>query len=544
MTRNRVLVIGLDGVGFPLIDPWMADGELPHLQGAIARGVSGKLESTIPPLTGPAWATFQTGVNPGKHGIFGWTKRRGYGVSVVTGRDIACPTIWELASETGRRVVAIGLPLSYPPRKVNGVIIPGMLTPKDDPAPTYPKTAYAEVRSAAPNYRFFPDCAHLPKVKGKVEALIESVRGRSDAAEYFLRKHDWDLLMVHFQATDAAQHDLWGVDDGAPLLDVFREVDRRVGRLLEIAEEMDASVIILSDHGMGPHEYTFSVNTWLLHAGYLKLKRSLPVRIKELAFRLGLTQRRLSRLGLLFYPLAYRLGAVDSFFDAVGEGGLARLISRAFLSLEDIDWEHTKAYSHADVGHIRINRKGREPEGIVGEEEAESLVEELIAGLLEVANPNIEEPLCDTVMRREEVYRGEYVSEAPDILFLPRELRTLASGASGFYSNRLFDRALGRGSHRMEGIITAIGGPFRQGFEMQNARLVDLAANILYLLDCPIPGYMDGEIWSAAFVPGTLTARPPQPSVVGSSAPIRDTELSDTQEAELQRRLKRLGYLD
>jgi len=541
---ERVFVIGLDGVGLPLIKPWLEAGYLPHLQELFSESASGGLTSTIPPLTGPAWATFQTGVNPGKHGILGWTKRLGYSISVVNGGDIRYPTLWELASENDRRVVSIGLPMTYPPRVVNGVIIPGMLTPKSDKAPSYPGEAYAELHAAVPGYRFFPECSHLLTLKGKVASLRASVRGRTDAAEYFLKKDDWDLLMIHFQTTDKAQHDLWGVKKNEPLLEVFREVDCSVGRLVERAKRANATVIVLSDHGMGPQDYTFSINTWLMREGYLKLKKGAGKRVKEGLFLLGLTQRRLAQMGMLIYPLAYRLGVVNSFFDAVGDSWLAKLVNKVFLSLDDIDWQQTRAYSHADVGHIRINRRGREPSGIVSDSQAEPLIAELVEKLRAVVNPYTQEPLCTDVMHREEIYKGGMLKEAPEIVFLPRNLRTLGSGASGFYSNRLFDRALMRGNHRMQGVISASGEPFRPHFEIHNARLVDLAANILYLLDCPIPTYMDGILWKEAFTSDMLASQPARYTEQEPPEDVEEKVRDLEQEEELQRRLKGLGYLN
>jgi len=541
---ERVFVIGLDGVGFPLIKPWLEAGYLPHLWELFSEGASGELTSAIPPLTGPAWATFQTGVNPGKHGVLGWTRRRGYGISVVNGSDIRYPTLWEVASEKGRRVVSIGLPLTYPPRKVNGVIIPGMLTPKADRSPSYPPEAYAELRAAVPGYRFFPECSHLLTLRGKVASLRASVRGRTEAALHFMKKENWDLLMIHFQTTDKAQHDLWGVKENKPLLEVFEEVDRSVGRLVQEAKRAGATVIALSDHGMGPQDYTFSINTWLLREGYLRLKKGTGRRVKEALFRLGLTQRRLAQLGMLFYPLAYRLGAVNSFFDAVGDSWLARLVNKMFLSLDDIDWQRTRAYSHADVGHIRLNRRGREPEGIVSDSQANCLITELIEKLHTVINPYTGENLCGDVMRREEIYHGGMLAEAPEIVFLPRDLRTMGSGASGFYSNRLFDRALMRGNHRMQGVIAAVGEAFRPHSEMHNARLVDVAANILYLLDCPIPTYMDGTLWKESFTQEMLSSHPPRYSENSYPRDVKKVERDREQEAELQRRLKGLGYLN
>jgi len=545
--RRRILVIGLDGVGFPLIDPWLKEGKLPHLARLFDAGTHGTLRSTIPPLTGPAWASFQTGVNPGKHGVSGWTKRRqgSYSISVVNGDDIPYPTVWELASENGRKVLSIGLPLSYPPRKVNGVIIPGMLTPESDPTPTAPPKVYAELRRVAPDYRFFPECAHRFTVKAKTKELLTSVKGRAAAAKHFLRQTDWDLAMLHFQATDKVQHDLWGVEKNGfdPLFTVFQEVDRQVGELVEIAQAVEASVILLSDHGMGPEEYTFSINTWLLRSGYLHLKKGSTTRFKRIAFRLGFTQKRLMRLGLLLYPLAYRLGLVRSFFDTVGEGWLARAISALFLSLDDIDWSRTRAYSHADIGHIRLNLRGREPEGIVTESEKDRLIGELIERLRTVVNPHSKEPLLGQVFRCEEIYHGERLDQAPDILFLPLDLRTVGSGASGFYSNRLFDRPLLRATHRMEGILIAVGEPFKRNHILRGATLTDLAANLLYLMDCPIPTYMDGRIWEEAFTEQWARQTPQWIEREPSRSGPANREGNEAEDEDLRQRLKQLGYL-
>lgn len=541
---NRVFVIALDGVGFPLIVPWMEAGHLPNISNLFSQGASGELTSTIPPLTGPAWSTFQTGVNPGKHGVLGWTKRRQYGISVVDGSDIRYKTIWELASASGKKVVSIGLPLTYPPRRVNGVIIPGMLVPRNDKTPSYPREAYADMINAAPKYRFFPECSHLLTIKGKVSSLRSSVKGRTQAALYLSGKEDWDLLMIHFQTTDKAQHELWGVNDNRPLLEIFKEVDNSVGLLVQEARRKKATIILLSDHGMGPQDYTFSINTWLMKEGYLNLKKGPGVQAKKALFRLGLTQRRLARLGILFYPIAYRLGAVSSFFDAVGEGWLAKLINVLFLSLDDIDWKATQAYSHADVGHIRLNRRKREPEGIISDENANQIIDQLIEKLRGVVNPYTGERLCGDVMRREEIYDGPMLEEAPDIVFLPQDLRTMGSGASGFYSNRLFDRALMRGNHRMQGVVTVVGKPFLEHAKLKTARLVDLASNILYLLDCPIPSYMDGSLWHQAIDPQTLTSHLPYYSNERPPEDYSQATRDSNQESELQRRLKGLGYLN
>ncbi len=545
--RRRLLVIGLDGVGFDLITPWVESGKLPHLRRLLAQGTRGTLRSTIPPLTGPAWASFQSGVNPGKHGIFGWTKRRpgSYAISVVDSDDLTYPSVLELASETGRQVVSIGLPVTYPPRPVNGVIIPGMLTPQRDCTPTYPPQVYHELRKIAPDYRFFPECAHRVSLQAKVQELLACARAKAAAGSHFMTHRDWDLFLVHFQVTDKVQHDLWGITKGGidPLLLGFQEVDQLVGHLVEIGRQMGATVIVLSDHGMGPQEYTFSINTWLWQAGYLKLRGGAVGRLKRGLFHLGLTQRRLLRLGLFLYPLAYRLGLANSFMDIIGEAKLARMISSLFLSLNDIDWSRTRVYSRADIGHLCLNMKGREPQGIVNEKQADRLIEELIDQLKAMRNPTTGESLLGEVFRREDIYHGEKLAQAPDVLFLPRDLRTIATGASGFYSKTLFDRPQLRANHRMNGIIVGFGEPFKEDHSIQKASLIDLPTNVLYLLDCAIPSYMDGRLWEEAFLPGTLATQSPRWSERPPARRKPVTSLGEKDDLELMRRLKGLGYL-
>ncbi len=542
----KTVVIGLDGVGFPLLAQY-ADA-LPHLTAYRNDGLIGKLRSTIPPLTGPAWSTFQTGVNPGKHGIFGWTTRKPgeYAFRVVNSADIDAPTVWEIASSQGNRVISIGVPVTYPPRPVDGVIIPGMLTSRSDPAPTYPTEAYAELRRAAPGYRFFPECAHRFTVRGKVEELLAGARGRAAAARHFMTHYDWDLFMLHLQTTDKVQHDLWGVSVNGfdPVRAVFQEIDRLVGELVELARGMGAVVVLMSDHGMGPEEFTFSVNTWLWQEGYLKLRGGVEGRLKRALFRAGLTQRRLQAVGFALYPFAYRLGLANSFLDAVGDTLLARALGKLFLSFDDIDWSRTRAYSRADIGHVIVNVRGREPHGIVPASGRVALVAELIERLNAVVNPRTGEPLLGEAHPREEVYSGPHVTEAPDVMFLPRDLRTIATGASGFYSTAVFDRPLLRANHRMDGILIGLGDPFRPRAQIDGAQLLDLAPNMLYLLDCEIPEYMDGRVWDTAYTSAHWRAHPLRMSAdTYHAAPVGTAVSADTDDEALKRRLKGLGYL-
>src|SRR5918912_2887704 len=108
----KVLIIGLDGATFDLIKPWAAAGNLPTFAYLLRGGVHADLESTIPPITPPAWTSFMTGVNPGKHGLFNFTEYNTKNLSIryTNASYRKVPTIWKLLSDLGCKVGIINVP--------------------------------------------------------------------------------------------------------------------------------------------------------------------------------------------------------------------------------------------------------------------------------------------------------------------------------------------------------------------------------------------------------------------------------------------------
>lgn len=217
-----------------------------------------------------------------------------------------------------------------------------------------------------------------------------------------------------------------------------------------------------------------------------------------------------------------------------------------FLSFEDVDWTQTKAYSFGSTaGQIYLNLKGREPCGIVSPgKEAEEVEEEIIEKLQNLVDEETGKKVVGEIYRKEELYHGSHLSEAPDIVFLPRDLEIVAFGEYEFASHRMIDYSWGvSASHRMDGIVMIKGRPFKQGYLLQGAHIMDVAPSVLYLLGLPIPETMDGKVLREAFLEKFLQEERME-FIPESTSPFAPKQVYSPEEEEaLKKHLKGLGYL-
>ena len=132
MTHNtgqkKVVIIGLDGATFSLILPWVKEGKLPVLAKLIQDGAWGNLKSTIPTHTAPAWTSFMTGKNPGKHGIYHFLYHTGDNYDIRFANDLRRrgKSLWKILSELDKKVCVFNVPMTYPPEEVSGLMISGL----------------------------------------------------------------------------------------------------------------------------------------------------------------------------------------------------------------------------------------------------------------------------------------------------------------------------------------------------------------------------------------------------------------------------------
>ncbi|MEF8837413.1 MAG: alkaline phosphatase family protein [Candidatus Bipolaricaulota bacterium] len=494
----NTFIFAIDGASPALVNEWMEEGHLPNLKKIKDGGLSGKLESTFPPLTGPAWSSFQTGVNPGKHGVFNWLDlSESYRGKVISSRSIKTNTVWNWLNRHGCKVGLLSLPVTYPPEKIAGFVVPGFMTPSNEKGSGYPDQVTNSLFREIPNFRHHPPFFAPNQEPGDwVDGLNRTIRMRGKAARFlykkYLSKEEASTFTVHFFSTDHVQHKLWNrkEDDRDPRLEVFKETDRQIGKIMELAPD-DTTFLVTSDHGFGSVENVFNVNNWLQEKKLIKFKNNFASVAKKKFAEIGLTQDNLKPLGDRLYPLAEKLNLIDNFTTAPLTD---ERLSALFLSHKDIEWNNTIAYSRSDVGHVRINRKGREEQGMVEKENYKAVREEILNALREVKLPEGGGKLSRWVQPREKVYSGPFLNQAPDILFDPLPNRVLGYGGVMFMSKNVFslNPSTDPGHHRRNGILMASGPSVQVG--KRNADIVDIAPTLLNLFNYPIPEQMDGEV--------------------------------------------------
>lgn len=522
--RTRILLIGIDGADLDLIRPWLDAGEMPNLRSIRDRGVHGYLASTIPPVSSPAWASFMTGRNPGRHGCFGFVREMpGTGETVLVSlATIRGTKLWEAFGAAGRKVGIVNVPITYPTPEVDGVFVSGMLTPPGRPF-TWPPDFQAEIERVAPDYRIDIDRSLFAEKEEFLRHLHRTMEARATVIEMAMDACDWDLMVGVFTNPDRLQHHFWR-DEMDEVRRFYRRIDEHLGTLSERAGE-GALVIVLSDHGFTTTDRRFYANRWLKAEGYLAVRRVESARDDY-------SKRRFN----------WFMGEPE---EAKRKEKLRTRIARCFGLAGDvaIDWSRTRAYLYSsDTRGIHLNLSGRQPQGIVRPSEYEPLRDEIVGKLRALKYPGTDEPVFDLVAKREEIYDGDFVDAAPDIMTVPERDRyrvvTKVDGTKPFRQHRTPG-----GYHRGPGMLFAAGPGVAAGGTIEGAEIRDVMPTLLYAAGLPIPDGADGRVLRDLFTEKFHAGREER-RVAESTAPeAADVTLSKEEDEALRRTLRDLGYL-
>jgi predicted AlkP superfamily phosphohydrolase/phosphomutase len=536
-----VLVLGLDGASFEVIRPLAAAGRLPHLARWMAEGSAAVLHSTVPPVSFPAWSSFATGLEPGAHGLFDFTQKLPgrYRIRFTNATDRRGATLFGRASAAGRRVLALGMPATFPPEPVDGLLVSGFDAPVStgSSARAASDPALYEAIAARAGHWMRADLDEGAHSEGWHERAAARLPARAREkcgfalealAQLRAAGRAPDLVCVVFSESDTAAHHFWRDHDPASPRHDPRASARRRGAIAAVYEALDAAcgalceavgreaaVFVVSDHGAGgAARRVVHLNRRLEEAGLLAFAggkdrlaraardaalRALPPRAREIAFR------RLARA-------AARVESAARF------GG--------------IRWAKTRAFSeeaNTQPG-VWINLAGREQAGAVAPADYERARDDVIAALLDWKLPG-GAPVVARARRREEVYAGPFVARAPDVvvelaldagygLSLVPTPRGTPAPALRWLEDHELGGGRGRGmngTHRPEGVWIehGTGAP---AFPGGQGALRDAAAPILRALGLAGAGEPSGPVPARAY--------------------------SLEEEALVAERLRRLGYLE
>lgn len=455
--RRRVLVIGLDCATPQLVfDKWR--DELPNLKRLVEGGTYGELESTIPPITVPAWMSMMTSKDPGQLGFYGFRNRADYSydrMRIASSKLVVEDTVWDILSRAGKKVILVGVPQTYPVKPTNGYVISSFLTPSTRSQYTYPAELREEVEALVGDYMLDVENFRTDDKDDLIRQIYEMTQKRFTVVKYLLNEKEWDFFMMVEMGVDRIHHGFWKFFDSehhkyepnSPyqnvIEDYYRYLDGEIGEVLERLDK-DTVVLVVSDHGAKHMEGGICINEWLRREGYLTLKEE-PQEIVP-------------------------------------------------LEKVEIDWGRTVAWGAGGYyGRLFLNVQGREPEGCIPAEDYERVRDEIAHKLTQITDEDGVN-IGTLAYKPQDVYL-QCRNIAPDLMvyFGNLDWRSVGSLGHGDIRTRENDIGPDDANHAQQGIFIMYDSRQSGRGRIVGLQIMDVAPTVLDLLGQPIPGDMQGK---------------------------------------------------
>jgi predicted AlkP superfamily phosphohydrolase/phosphomutase len=450
------MIIGLDCAEPSLVLERWRD-VLPTISSLMDRGTYGRLTSVIPPITVPAWSCMMASRTPGDLGVYGFRNRSDHtyeGVFIATSTAIEPPRLWDLVTRAGRPSIVLGVPGTYPPRPLKGVMVSCFLTPSLESRYTYPAGLRDEIAEVVGEYLFDTKDFRTDDKAYLLRQVYEMTDRRFMLAEHLLQTKPWSLFAMVEMGPDRMHHGFWKFMDPEhrkhepgnayenAILDYHKHLDGLIAGLLEHADD-ETVVFVVSDHGAKRLDGGIRVNEWLRQQGFLT----------------------------------------------------TRVQPNGVTSLQDVgvDWSKTVAWGEGGYyARVFLNVKGREPEGVVEPDEYETVRDDLAGRLAEIPD-DLGNSIQTAVYKPEDVY-DSVNGVAPDLIVVFGDLFWRSVGTIGGdegVQTLENDTGPDDANHAQDGLYV-VAGPGIEARGRSDAHLLDIAPTVLGLLEIAVPDEMRG----------------------------------------------------
>ncbi len=455
---KRVLIVGLDCAPPQLVfDRWR--GDLKNLGYLMRGGIYGELESTIPPITVPAWTSMMTGKSPGTLGLYGFRNRANYSYDAMVfanSQYVKDERVWDILSRARKRSIVIGVPQTYPPKPLNGCLITSFLTPDTRCQYTYPPELGQEVEALVGEYMLDVDDFRTDEKDHLLGQIYKMTERRFRVTKHLMTTQPWDFFIVVEIGLDRIHHGFWKFfDEGhrkyqpgskyeGAVKDYYLSLDRQVGELLSLVGK-DTAVMVVSDHGAKGMRGGICINEWLMERGYLRLKEK-PTRMVP-------------------------------------------------FSEVKIDWDRTTAWGEGGYYcRLFLNVKGREPKGTIERsryDEVRNRLKRELEGLTDDEGSH----MGTRVFKPEEIY-PVVNGIAPDLIVYFGDLTWRSVGSMGIGSIHTFENDTGpdEANHSQHGIFVMKAPEIEARGKVSGLHVMDVAPTVLHCLGLRVPEDMEGKV--------------------------------------------------
>jgi len=443
-TAEKVLVIGLDCADPVLVFEKFLH-RLPTVRTLTQTGMFGRMESCIPPITVPAWTCMATSNDPGQLGVYGFRNRADYSygkLTIATNIDVKQPRLWDLIGRQGKKSIILGVPQTYPPRRINGCMISGFLTPTVESNFTYPAELKAEIQQTVGEYIIDVTGYRTNDKPWLLDQIYKMTEQRFKLAGHLMKNKDWDLFWMVEMGPDRLHHGFWQFMDNNhhrytpgnryenAIEQYYVYLDEQIGKLLENVDLNTTAVWIVSDHGAKRMVGGFCFNDWLIRKGYLNLQHvpAEPTRFADV----------------------------------------------------QIDWSSTRSWGEGGYyGRGFLNVADREPSGRIAADQYEAFRDQLIHELQAVPD-HTGRPMGTRAYKPQDIYR-QVNGVPPDLIVLFGNLDWRSVGSVGNPHVYTFENDTGPddANHAQHGLFIAVGPGIDAKGRHLDITIYDIAPTIL-----------------------------------------------------------------